>query len=105
MVDRLVSGDLNILLGTIIFGLAALGAAATFRSRRGMDDDLWEISTREVEIDALFDDEIQSGLNADETKEIPVKKLSDTKIIPDSTDQPSSDDYLDDLEKDLDDLF
>ncbi len=105
VVDRLVSGDLNILLGTIIFGLAALGAAATFRSRRGMDDDLWEISTREVEIDALFDDEIQSGLNADETKEIPVKKLSDTKIIPDSTDQPSSDDYLDDLEKDLDDLF
>ena len=63
------------------------------------------MSTREVERDARFDDEIQSGLNADETKEIPVKKLSDTKIIPDSTDQPSSDDYLDDLEKDLDDLF
>ena len=26
--------------------------------------------TREVEIDALFDDEIQSDLNADETREI-----------------------------------
>jgi len=70
-----------------------------------MDDDLWEISTREVEIDALFDDEIQSDLNADETREIPVKKLTETKTISDSTEQLSSNDYLDDLEKDLDDLF
>ena len=33
------------------------------------------------------------------------RKLTETKTISDSTEQLSSNDYLDDLEKDLDDLF
>ena len=104
VIDLLVNGDLNILLGTIIFGLAAIGAAFTFRSRRTSVDDLWEISTREVEIDALFDDDIKSGTEAKETVEIPIKPISEINT-PSESDLSVEMDDLDDLARDLDDLI
>ena len=105
LVDRLVSGDLNILLGSIIFAAAVLGVAFTFRSSRGANDELWDISTREVEIDAMFDREIQEGLKLDEAEREPVKSPDVVTPAPKPGGMTSSDDYLDDLAKDLEDFF
>ena len=105
LVDRLVSGDLNILLGSIIFAVAVLGVAFTFRSSKGANDELWDISTREVEIDAMFDREIQEGLKLDEAEREPVKSPDVVTPAPKPGGMTSSDDYLDDLAKDLEDFF
>lgn len=105
-VDRLVAGELNILLATIAIGMAAIGAAFALRSRRTAGSEIWEISTREVEIDSLFDEEIEQELQSlEESTSLETTPLSGSPEPQRSQIEISDIDELDDLARDLDDLF
>ncbi len=105
-VDRLVDGELNILLATVAISMAAIGAAFALRSRRSSGSEIWEISTREVEIDSLFDEEIEQ-----EIQTIEQSTGQDTSPLSESLEpqqDPTETDVIDDLEdlaRDIDDLF
>jgi len=105
-VDRLVDGELNILLATVAIGMAAIGAAFVLRSRRSSGSEIWEISTREVEIDSFFDDEIDQEIESikqsSELETAPLSGSLEPQPTPTETDVI---DELDDLARDIDDLF
>ena len=105
-VDRLVAGELNILLATTAIGMAAIGAAFALRSRRSAGSEIWEISTREVEIDSLFDEEIEQELQSlEESTSLETTPLSKSPEPQRSQIETSDIDELDDLARDIEDLF
>jgi hypothetical protein len=105
-VDRLVDGELNILLATVAISMAAIGAAFALRSRRSSGSEIWEISTREVEIDSLFDEEIEQEIQTIEQSAgqdtSPLSESLEPQQVPTETDVI---DDLEDLARDIDDLF
>ena len=105
-VDRLVDGELNILLATAAISIAAIGAAFALRSRRSSGSEIWEISTREVEIDSLFDEEIEQEIQTiEETSALETTPLSESLEPQQDPTETNVIDELEDLARDIDDLF
>ncbi|MED5306636.1 MAG: hypothetical protein VX942_04345, partial [Candidatus Thermoplasmatota archaeon] len=105
-VDRLIDGELNILLATTAIGMAAIGAAFALRSRRSSSSEIWEISTREVEIDSLFDEEIELEIQSlEESSTLQATPLSESLEPQRSPTETNDIDELEDLARDIDDLF
>ena len=105
-VDRLVDGELNILLATTAISMAAIGAAFALRSRRSSGSEIWEISTREVEIDSLFDEEIEQEIQTiEEASALETTPLSESLEPQQDSTETKVIDELEDLARDIDDLF
>ena len=86
--------------------MAAIGAAFVLRSRRSSSSEIWEISTREVEIDSLFDEEIEQEIQSlEESSTLQTTPLSESLEPQRSPTETNDIDELEDLARDIDDLF
>ena len=86
--------------------MAAIGAAFVLRSRRSSGSEIWEISTREVEIDSFFDDEIDQEIESiKQSPELGTAPLSGSLEPQPTPTETDVIDELDDLARDIDDLF
>ena len=86
--------------------MVAIGAAFVLRSRRSSGSEIWEISTREVEIDSLFDEEIEQEIQSlEESSTLQATPLSESLEPQRSQTETNDIDDLEDLARDIDDLF
>ena len=86
--------------------MAAIGAAFALRSRRSSGSEIWEISTREVEIDSLFDEEIEQEIQSiEQSSDLETTPLSESLEPQRGPIETNVTDELEDLARDIDDLF